>query len=338
MRLADLWHKARHPEYWPTALFYAPVIVQWLWHSLRAGSLTWPILGNPGIYLGGLLGESKREIMQLIPDGAKPHTLDLPAGTDAATAHAGLLAAGLHFPLVVKPDVGERGTGVEKLESPEQLDSYLARAGTRPLQVQAFIDWPVEAGLFYIRQPNATKGTLSSVVIKDFLHVKGDGARSVRRLMNELPRARFQLQRLSTTRLDLDYIPAPGEQMLLEPIGNHCRGTTFVNGQALRSPALSQAVHELAMQIPGFYYGRFDVKARSLADLQQGRFQVMELNGVASEPGHVYDPDYPLRRAWKDLLWHWRQLYRISRQLHARGLPYPHKRTVWKAVRQHKAQ
>lgn len=40
---------------------------------------------------------------------------------------------------------------------------------------------------------------------------------------------------------------------------------------------------------------------------------IIEVNGVQSEPAHIYDPDYPLPQAYHQLFHHWYTVYKISR-------------------------
>ena len=51
-------------------------------------------------------------------------------------------------------------------------------------------------------------------------------------------------------------------------------------------------------------------------------FSIVELNGAASEPTHIYDPKHSLFFAWKELARHIGYMYRISAANHKRGIPY----------------
>jgi hypothetical protein len=45
----------------------------------------------------------------------------------------------------------------------------------------------------------------------------------------------------------------------------------------------------------GFYFGRLDVMYNTVEELEQGiNFSIVELNGAASEPTHIYDPKHSL--------------------------------------------
>lgn len=48
----------------------------------------------------------------------------------------------------------------------------------------------------------------------------------------------------------------------------------------------------------------------------------MELNGVSSEAAHVYDPDYKIVRAYKDIARHMKIIYRIAKKNHDLGVKY----------------
>ena len=115
--------------------------------------------------------------------------------------------------------------------------------------------------------------------------------------------------------------------MCLEPIGNHCRGTTFLNGNNLINRELEHVFDQIAGSIEGFYYGRFDVKVSSLDDLYAGKnIKILELNGVSSEPAHIYDPDNTLIKAYRDVLKHMRIIEEIACENHQLG----HKRASLK--------
>jgi len=94
--------------------------------------------------------------------------------------------------MIAKPDIGERGTAVEKINSEEELKSYL-EYHKNDLLIQEYINFEIELGIFYYRFPDQESGTISSVVRKDFLKVMGDGQSSLRDLMAKYPRADFNL-------------------------------------------------------------------------------------------------------------------------------------------------
>lgn len=107
----------------------------------------------------------------------------------------------------------------------------------------------------------------------------------------------------------------------MEPIGNHCRGTRFIDNNFLINDKLNIVFDEICLPIKGFYYGRFDLKVKSIEDLYEGRnIKIMELNGASSEPGHIYDSANTIFKAYKDLLFHWKRLADISKENIKNGL------------------
>jgi len=64
--------------------------------------------------------------------------------------------------------------------------------------------------------------------------------------------------------------------------------------------------------MPDIHYGRFDLRTESWGILKtEGRFKIMEFNGVGSEPAHIYDPEYSIWKAYRDIWQHWKIMVRI---------------------------
>ncbi len=331
--LSIFWLKLTHWEYWPWYVVYLPVFAYWLWCGLRAQAIFYLSAVNPGFAYGGIIGTSKKAILDKLPPGLVPKTLLFKAHDPLAKVLAAMKPAGLVFPVVVKPDIGERGFKVELIRSAAELQHYLT--GVKGLLLmQEYLDLPMEAGVFYYRMPGAVSGTVSSVVLKGLLTVTGNGQDSIARLMARNGRARLQIKRLNAKAgVDLARVPAPGETVLLEPIGNHVRGTRFIDGNYLITPQLTATFDRISKQVDGFYYGRYDVRCQDAAALCRGDIKIMELNGAASEPAHIYAPGFPLVKGYQVLLHHWRVLYAISRQNHRRGVPYMSFATGLQALR-----
>ncbi len=266
-----------------------------------------------------MVGEKKSDIFDLIPDEYMPKTLLIRKGD---LERAALEAEKMGFPVIAKPDVGERGNWVSKIHSQQALKKYVEACPVDFL-IQEMVDLPIELGVFYAKYPDRD-GKVTSIVRKDFLSVTGDGKTTVNQLLEKNTRA------LMTADLESDYlkqigseIPEKGEQVLIEPIGNHCRGTKFLNDNHEIDDELDQAFNTLADQIPEFYFGRFDIKCQSYEDLKQLKnFKILELNGAGAEPAHIYQPGYPLWKAYKDIFWHLSVLSDISRLNRKKGHSY----------------
>ncbi|HSZ72148.1 MAG TPA: hypothetical protein VK750_05690, partial [Cytophagaceae bacterium] len=212
---------------------------------------------------------------------------------------------------------------VEKIENKEQALLYLSQCSYDVL-AQPFIPYPIELGVFYYRYPSRERGNILSVVYKDFLKMRGDGMHSLEQLVHFNPRAALQADRLHKKYADRwNEVLEEGEELLLEPIGNHCRGTSFRNSNDIIDDQLISVFDHISKQIDGFYFGRFDLKCMSVEDLKKGLgIRIMELNGAGSEQGHIYHPGFSFFTALKTILRQWRILFEISVENHQRGIPY----------------
>ena len=313
-------------EFLPGWLTYGPVVVQWIALGLWHGDLSLPTAANPAVTTGGLCGESKTAILDLVAGEARewlaPYTVMVTGMDDLARARVALGAAGLSLPVVVKPDVGCNGSGVRLVEDEAALDAAL-RAFPRgvALVLQKLIPYEGEAGIFYIRRPGNATGHLSSLTLKHAPMVTGDGASTLRALIEADPR-HGKLQHLYLSRLAgrLDDIPARGERVRLVFAGNHCRGSIFRNGASELTPALAARVDAIARAMPDFHFGRIDVRYRSLAALRDGAdFSIIEINGVGSEATHIWDPDTSLREVYAAQFRHYGEAFSIAAEMRRRG-------------------
>ena len=112
---------------------------------------------NPGIEMGGMFGESKYEILNKIPKGLIPKTVVIELPTDAQTVSRILSDKGYSFPVIFKPDLGERGFMVKRINNEGDISEYLDKVRVRFL-VQDLVTLPMEFGVFYHRQPQVWCG------------------------------------------------------------------------------------------------------------------------------------------------------------------------------------
>ena len=328
-KIRNFWTKLTAWEYWPMSIFYIPVYLYWFYLGFKARSIFFFTAVNPSIKNGGMVAASKKSILDLIPNRYIPNTALLKAPIDQNKVEETMHGLGLDYPVIFKPDLGERGWKVEKIANAEEASTYL-ESFDADLQIQEYIDMPFEAGVFYYRFPEEEKGTVSSIVVKELLHVIGDGTSTLEQLIVKKPRARIQYEKLKVSwKNELGTIPRKGERVELQPIGNHNRGTAFLNGNHLISRELIKSFDAISKQIDGFYYGRYDVRCKNAEALQKGDVMIMELNGAASEPAHIYQSGYPILKAYQSLFHHWKVMYRISVVNHKNGVSYTSFKQGW---------
>ncbi|MCF6133122.1 D-alanine--D-alanine ligase [Flavobacterium wongokense] len=320
-------HKLFHWEYWPFQVVYIPIYFLWAYYALKARSIFFFNACNPTIKNGGFMMESKMEIYNLIPPQYYPKTKLIKEKIQFDAVEDILENSKINFPFIAKPDIGLRGSAVKKITNEEELKNYHSKADFDYL-VQDLIPFEKEVGIFYVRFPHQKHGKITGIVAKEFLIIEGDGCSTIEELLKTNPRFEFQLKALEKEYgTQLKTILAKDEKKNLVPYGNHARGAKFLDYSHLISAELTQVIDEMCLQVPEFYFGRMDLMYNTWEELEQGKnFSVVELNGAASEPTHIYDPKHSLFFAWKELARHIRYMFEISVENHKRGFPYlPHK-------------
>lgn len=92
----------------------------------------------------------------------------------------------------------------------------------------------------------------------------------------------------------------------------------------------------LAKSLPGFSYGRFDVRVPSVTDLRNGtNLQVLEINGVTSEATNLYDARYSYPEMVRFLLRQWQWSSSIGKHNRLQGHPVASLREIWHALDQY---
>lgn len=322
-------------EFWPFEVFYLPVAFLVMVHALRARTLAYFTLANPGMRMGGFSSYSKYEILSQLSSKYLPKTILFDGVPALPKLLAQMQAASISFPIILKPDAGERGWKVEKITDEAKAAIYLQDA-PQQLLLQEYIDLPEEYGVMYYRYPDAKSGRINSLMKRQFLSVTGDGQATLLELFQQNERCLYHLDRMKQKyRNELHRILPEGELKVLEEIGNHNRGTTFIDAHSLISDELITAFDNAGSTLHEFYFGRFDVRTASFEELIKGNFKVIEINGANSEPAHIYDPDMSLLKAYGDLFRHWNIMFRISMQNRRRGFHAPTTGALYKVVRQH---
>lgn len=324
-RLYASWRRLTRWEFWPMWVVYPPVILYIAVLMIRSRAFTVFTAANPGIPGGGFVGESKFDILcGLSPAGELvARAALLPAGISPElrlrAAQQFIDHAALTFPVVLKPDKGQRGAGVIIVRTPRALDEAI-RASPSDLILQEFAPGH-EFGIFYARHPACRRGRIISITEKRFPRVLGDGRSTLEELILADARA-VCLERLHCRvhQEALRNVPAAGQSVQLVEIGSHCRGSLFLDGIELVTPEMEEAFDAVAKGFPGFYFGRFDVRTPSVEDFRLGRnFKIVELNGVTSEATHIYDPANGLLAAYRVLFAQWRLAFDIGAANIVRG-------------------
>ncbi|MBT3530791.1 MAG: D-alanine--D-alanine ligase [Gammaproteobacteria bacterium] len=334
-------------EFWPSWLMYFPVGVQWLLYSIRYRSLSLPLIANPAIFLSGMVGVAKSDVFESAGKYARQYILPwvlLEIESDDGDKHyqqalENLEQAGFDFPLVAKPNMGCRGAGVKLLADENELLMYIKdfpKGGC--IQFQKLSQWEAEAGVFYVRHPDESKGQITSLTLKYTPYVTGDGVSTLSALVGADSRAGelLHLYRERHSARWQDVIPE-GEDYRLVFSASHCRGAVFRDAAHLIDSKLTHSLDKIFEDIPGFYYGRLDLKFKNTEDLTMGKnFEIIEINGASSESINIWDRNTGLGQAIKTLLQQYGTLFKLGHANRRQGHKPPGIMALYKAWRHEK--
>ncbi|NNG01050.1 MAG: alpha/beta fold hydrolase [Desulfobacteraceae bacterium] len=317
--LLSTWRRKVSYEFWPPYIFYLPVVGYILYLTLKHGNPTLFTAANPSIPNGsGFLGESKSRILDGLNDSSEylPHydivKRQLPFHEKITRVESFLTNNGSHYPIVLKPDIGQRGKGVAIARSITDVNDFFATSEHDTI-VQEYVDGH-EYGVFYYRYPGSTKGKILSITDKKLLTVEGDGHLSLEQLILKHERALCMAPTHFTKhRHQLYRIIDAGEIVPLVELGTHSLGALFLDGSHVLTPKLEAKIDGISKSFKGFYFGRYDIRTPVVEDFKAGRnFKILELNGVTAEATHIYDPKNSIFAAYQMLFKQWRIAFDIG--------------------------
>ncbi len=329
-------YKLNKWEFWHSYIVYSIPSIYLVYKGIIARSLGFFSAANPKITNGGFGMECKYDIFLITPKAYSPNTIFFTAKATMDQILKKAAAVGISFPFIIKPDIGFQGKRVEKINSAKELALYLETVHFNFI-VQALIDYPTEVGIFYCRYPNQIDGFITGIVYKEYPKVIGDGISTIEELVQNDMRLAIQKHLFNLTDATAcNKVLLAGEVCYLSKIGNHARGTKFIDYSHFITPTLSKQIDLIAKQIPEFYFGRLDIKCNNLDELAEGKnFSIIEINGAASLPTYMYDPKHSLFFAWREMIRHFRILYEISVENRKRGYHYLSLKEVIMFIKEH---
>ncbi|MCP5537124.1 MAG: VTT domain-containing protein [Akkermansiaceae bacterium] len=334
------WLRLSRWEFWPSSVVYLPVGLYALWLSLKHRSPTLFTVANPAMAHSGFAMDSKGDTLALFKNSPMlPAYTRLPCGQSRMQELTRFMEeSSLDWPIVLKPDIGERGQGVAVIKTEEQARNYLANCHEEVI-AQEYVGG-LEFGVHYVRMPDEMTGRLYSVAGKHPQKLIGDGRKNIEHLVLEDPRAvamaGYYLRKFADR---LDETPAKGEAVILAEIGTHARGAVFTDDRKEITPQLTEAIDRLTRSADGIHCGRYDLRVPSVEDLRAGKnIKILEFNGVTGEPAHIYQPGYPVWRGITDLCRAWRFAYEAGAQNRARGHQPARLAELFTVIREHRGK
>ena len=152
--------------FWSMNITYIPVIFYYLFLSLRSRSFGFFAAVNPSIEYGGMRGEPKCKLLQKLPQKYYPKTIFIPRSHSKEKLLELIRKNNFSFPLIGKPDVGERGICVKKIDNEKELIQYHTAMHDLDYMIQSYIPFEEEYAILHYRYPNEQKGKIISVCKK----------------------------------------------------------------------------------------------------------------------------------------------------------------------------
>ena len=299
-------------------VFYTPMVIYILFLVLRYRGLTF-LSVNPGMPMSGLIGERKAKSLLQLTDSPFLARFELiKEGSDVeqrvSQAKQVMSTLGVDYPVVLKPDFGQRGADVAVIRSDDEMRAYFTKTDALIL-LQEHIGGE-EFGVFYMRYPEQDTSEIYSITEKTFPVVYGDGSSTLEQLLMQNPRTHYMAEYLLNLHADkLEHVLNDGEAFKVVEIGSHCRGSVFLDGGRFISPELTEQIDKISRQIEGFNFGRYDIRVQNTDLLCAGQgFKILEVNGVTSESTNIYDPQNSVIDAYRVLFRQWRAAFEIGQQ------------------------
>ena len=315
--------KIKDWEQWPFKVLYAPIVPIWFWYMIRSRAVWFFTASNPKLTFGGMEGEPKKEMHDLLPSKYCPNFFNVKPLDDFFEILKRMEQWGIEYPLIVKPEIGGQGILFRKIEDEEHLKEYHSKIPVEYF-IQEFIPYPVEVSLFYYRYPFEKKGAITGFLQKIPMRVTGDGIHNLGQLILLNLKTKKRLAELKLKHeINFSKIIPKDEVYILSYAANHNRGAHFIDLKSEINDDLLTLLDDISLGINDFFYGRYDIMCNSIEELKQGKnFMILEYNGCGAEPNHFYDTGYTLIEAWKEILKHWKILFEISRYNHLHGVHY----------------
>ncbi len=322
--LVSRYRRLTRWEFWSPVILYAPVVIYILYLGIKHRCLTLFTACNPGIPDGGFVGESKTDILDLLDKQQYLAAYQRICWQEERQkmikeANHFIAQKNLSFPVVLKPDVGERGREVEIVRNSGDLEAYFLET-EEDVMIQEYLPGE-EFGIFYYRYPEDKEGNIFSITTTELLSVEGDGKRTLEELILDNDQAvNLAKYHLNQNQEHLYRVPEEGEQIPIVELGTHARGAIFGDGKELITDALVEKVNVICDNVEGFDFGRLDLKAPTKEHLAKGEeLKLIEINGVTSESTNIYDAKNSFFDAQGILMQQWRLAFEIGRQNRKRG-------------------
>ncbi len=304
--------------FWVSHHFYWQSLAYYFYYSVRFRSFTFFAAGDPAIDMGGMLDEEKSDIYALLPQDKLPKTIFYDG---QPVTMKKLEKAGIIFPCITKPNIGFRGYKVVKANDLDQLNNFLKQQDqSREWLIQEFVDYKREFSILFYRYPSSAKKGITSFIEKIYPAISGDGFKSIGQLIEAYHNPFLDEEVIIDNWKDRwEEVPESGKKIILDPIGNYSRGAKFFSLQEKIDQELVEATARFFAEVKGLDFFRMDFKSDSIDAYKNGNFKILEVNGMKSEPLHMYDRIHGFWDNTKCIHQHWKIIRDIVKERNKQG-------------------
>ncbi len=272
------------------------------------------------MHFGGLLDDPKSDVYNKLNPSMIPNSRLV----NSFASFNELLEKGkIQFPLILKPDIGLKGLGVYQVTNIDDVKDYFSNIVEQNILVQEFVNYEKEFSLLFYHMPDSSEYAISSVVEKKYPSFIANGVDTIRKHL-ESDDNPFLNRKTAKVHLadQLDYIPAKGKVINFHKIGNYSQGSKFFALNEVPKD-LENRARKYFENMTGVHFFRVDFKAPSIHDFAMKDCKILEINGVKSEPLHIYDPSIKWSQKIADIRRHWKIIHRIVKLNKRRGMKFP---------------
>ena len=119
-------------EFWPFGSFYFPTYFNWARLAYKARYTTYFTATNPLMNNSGALNVSKLDYMSRLPQAWVPKTQLIAQSISKEELNNAFRELDTTFPIILKPDRGERGKKLLLIKDFDQLVQKVERVATMP--------------------------------------------------------------------------------------------------------------------------------------------------------------------------------------------------------------
>ena len=304
-------------EYRPNKYFRIPIYFIRLWYAIKAQHPFFFSAINPGISGLWFLDDPKTETYKLLDKKYYPQSVTIQLPIPQSYLKDLIWQSQILYPLIIKPDGDSvQGNNVYLIHEENDWKKYLKKLPQWQYLLQEYIAWE-EYSIYYYRYPKNNRGNILGLTKKIYPTIVGDGYSTVWQIIQNHERYyRYYSLFKNQYDINMEEILSSWISKQLATIGNHCKWSLFLDRSSYVSKDLISHIDTI-FQNTELYLFRLDVKWLSRNEIASWNFKIIESNnGIFAEPTYMYDPEYKIINAYKQIANIWSHGYKIAMYNH----------------------